>query len=448
MTQGVVQGPASAAPNGEIPDFVRKRSVGLDQSLGAIRRIVAMSLAFRLQAALAIVCTILAALAQLAIPPLLGRAVDLTQIALDAGSGSSVLVPVALLLLATSVTRGVLTMGQNYFAESVGHQLARQLRLLAYDRIQRLPFSLHDRVHSGDLITVGMLDLEGVRMFFSTGFIRIIHLALLIGLGAALMIATDPALGLLALSFVPFVAWRSGSSHLALRATWLDLQERLAALSQVMEENLAGIRVVRAFSAKRHEMAKFDEASKAALALSHRRVNLRVKNGSMMTYAFFLAMGLVLWFGGRQVQSGDIGIGTLASVLTFMTILQMPVRQIGMMINSIARASTCGTRVFALIDLEPAIRDIPGAPALKVTDGTLRFEDVTFAYDTAHGHPALEGIDFEARRGETIGIVGAPGSGKSSLVHLIPGSTSRSRAGSPSTARTSARSRWNRYGRR
>ncbi|WP_233152310.1 ABC transporter ATP-binding protein [Marinibacterium profundimaris] len=403
-----------------VPDFNRTASVGLDRSRETMRRIMQMSLAYRRQAGLAILCTILGVLAQLTIPLLLGRAVDQAQTALTAGGGTAQLLPVALMLLAMSVLRGLLTMGQNFFAESVGHHLARQIRAMVYDKIQRLPFSFHDRVHSGELITVGMLDVEGVRMFFSTGFIRLIHLVLLIGIGGWLLISTDPALGLLALCFVPFAAWRSIVSHLTLRATWLVLQEKLAVLSRVMEENLAGIRVVRAFSAQLYEMAKFDGASKTALELAHRRVRIRVTNSSAMSLSFFLAMALVLLVGGRQVANGTTGIGALTSVLTFMTILQMPVRQLGMMVNSFARASTCGTRIFTLLDLEPVIADAPGAPELKITDGTLRFENVSFSFDPDSGPKALDDISFEARRGETIGIIGAPGSGKSSLVHLIP----------------------------
>lgn len=137
---------------------------------------------------------------------------------------------------------------QNYFAEAVGHHIGYELRLACYEKIQRLSFSFHDSVHSGDLITIGMLDLEGVRMYFSTAVVRTVLLTMLIGLGAYILVSTDLVLGLVALSFVPFVAWRSSVTQLRLRATWLELQERLSVLTRVMEENLSGIRVVRAFA--------------------------------------------------------------------------------------------------------------------------------------------------------------------------------------------------------
>jgi ATP-binding cassette subfamily B protein len=178
--------------------------------------------------------------------------------------------------------------------------------------------------------------------------------------------------------------------------------------------------VVRAFAAAAHELGKFDAASRHALALAHRRVDLRVANTSMMNFSFFAAMGLVLWFGGNKVMAGEISVGTLAAFLTFMTLLQMPVRQLGLMVNSFARASTCGSRLFALLDLELAIKDAPGAKDLEVSEGRLKFDNVSFRYPGANDNLVLSGVSFEAKRGETIGIVGPPGSGKSTIAHLIP----------------------------
>ncbi|ABC93459.1 putative multidrug ABC-transporter, ATP-binding protein (plasmid) [Rhizobium etli CFN 42] len=358
------------------------------------------------------------------IPRLLGQAVDHTQMAMGGGAAGQVaqdaLLTTALLLLGASVLRGLFTMVQNYFSESVGHHMGYELRLACYEKIQRLSFSFHDTVHSGDLITVGMLDLEGVRMYFSTALVRMILLTILIGIGAYMLLSTDAVLGLLALSFVPFVGWRSSVTQLRLRATWLDLQERLSVLTRIMEENLGGIRVVRAFAAQEHELTKFEAASKNALALAHQRVGIRVVNTSAMTFSFFAAMGLVLWIGGGKVMSGEITVGTLASFLTFMTILQMPVRQLGLMVNAFARASTCGSRLFNLLDLDIAIKDAPDAKELAVTEGVLRFENVSFAYPGSEKRTVLHDVSFEARRGQTIGIVGPPGSGKSTIAHLIP----------------------------
>ena len=399
-------------------------AVNQGRGLNVLSRIIRMALRHPWQVGFALGSAVIAAILQLMIPMLLGRAVDQTQSVLTLGAqnegAGSALWATALTLLAVSVCRGLFTMLQNYFGEAVGHRVGYQLRLACYDKIQRLSFSYHDTVHSGDLITVGMLDLEGVRMFFSTGIVRALLLSILIGVGAYLLLSSDVVLGLAALSFVPFVGWRSSVTRLRLRATWLDLQERLSVLSRVMEENLGGIRVVRAFAAQMFELDKFQKASQNALGLAHERVGIRVTNTSMMTFSFFAAMGLVLWIGGNKVNAGEMTVGGLASFLAFMTILQMPVRQLGLMVNSFARASTCGSRLFALLDMNVAIEDAPGARDLEITDGVLCFENVHFAYSQNINRPALKNISFKARRGETVGIVGPPGSGKTTIAHLIP----------------------------
>lgn len=400
--------------------FRRTAEIDSRQGVGAVARITRMCFRYPWRAGLAFAATVPAVLMQLAIPVILGRAVDSTLAMAGDSPDVRALVLIALTLLAASVLRGLFTLVQNYAAESVGHALAQDMRNAIYDKILRLPFSFHDRTHSGDLITVGMLDLEGVRMYFSTALVRTLLLTLLISVGAWMLLSTNLVLGLFALSFVPFAAWRSSVMRLTLRRTWLILQEKLGVLSQVMEENLAGIRVVRAFAASDHELAKFDIASKDALDLSHQRIDVRVRNTSAMTLAFFAAMGLVLLFGGRMVAAGEITVGTLATFLTFMTILQMPVRQLGLMVNAYARASTCGTRLFQLLDMEVEIDDAPGAKELEVTEGTLRLDNVGFAYPAAGDRRAVSGISFEAKRGETVGILGAPGAGKTTLMHLIP----------------------------
>ena len=281
-------------------------------------------------------------------------------------------------------------MAQNYYGEAVGHHAGYELRLAFYEKIaapelllpRQRPFR---RPHHARACSIS----TACACSSATGLVRVVLLGVLIGVGAYLLISTDLVLGLLSLSFVPFVAWRSSVTQLKLRSTWLELQERLTVLSRVMDENLGGIRVVRAFAAQRARDGEVRGAKQDALDLAHERVDMRVSNTAPMNFSFFPAMGLVLWVGGDKVIAGEITVGTLAQFLTFMTILQMPVRQLGLMVNSFARASTCGTRLFDLLDLELDIKDKPGAKDLEITDGMLRFDNVGFRYRGRGDRPTL-----------------------------------------------------------
>jgi ATP-binding cassette, subfamily B, multidrug efflux pump len=399
------------------------------RGVNALWRVLRMALSYRVRFPAAVLAVIGGAIFQLLIPRFLGAAIDQAGSMLSmAGGGDaaaiaaakSALIGSALLVLGTAVMRGLFTLSHNYLAESIGQSFALELRLAFFEKLQRLSFSYHDRIHSGDLITRGMLDIEGVRRFIETGIMRLFQLAVLIGLGAYLYMGQDLILGFLCVSFVPFAFWRGVVFRLKVRALWREFQERMSVLTRIMEENLAGIRVVRAFSAQDHEMKKFDAWQQRTLEPAINMVRVRYFNTSMMTFSYFVAMGLVLWFGGLRVIDGQITVGELTQFLVFMTVLQMPVRQVGLVINGYARASVSGARMFEILDLEPAIRDKEGAPELKVSDAELAFENVSFSYQGFESGHAVEGISFRVKAGQTLGIVGPPGSGKSTIAHLIP----------------------------
>ena len=408
-----------------VPESVRTRRTAVAFDAGVLLRITRMAMAHPWRMGLGFVATLFAAAAQLVIPQLIGEAVDHAQSLLSAAAveaeAREALLRAATLILVTSVFRGLCTMVQNYQGEAVGQLIGYAMRLGLYAKVQSLSFSYHDRIHTGDLMTRGILDVEGVKLWVSTGLFRAMLLVILVGGGAWLLMSIDWVLGCVALSFVPFVAVGASLARLRLRHLWYALQEELAVLTRVMEENLGGIRVVRAFVSQAFELARFDTISQRALGIAHRRIDVFVKSTTTMTFAYFVSMGLVLWVGGEKVVAGELTIGELAAFLAFMAILQMPVRQIAWTVNAIARTSTCGGRLFEILDLEPEIRDRPGARDLEVRDGVVRFENVSFRYrKEGKGPPVLRDVTFEVRPGRVTGIVGPPGSGKSTIAHLIP----------------------------
>jgi len=387
-----------------------------------LRRVMGLAAPYWRRLALATVATLGAAVASLALPHMLGRAVDEAHAVAQAGTTARTWAPLATtatLVLLLGLARGMLLMTSGYQGEAVGQRVGYDLRLAFFDTLQDLGFDFHDQVHTGELITRGMLDLEGVRGFIEQGLQRLVLLALLLGVGATMMALVDPLMTVLALGFVPVVAAMAARTGLVMRVTWTRLQERMALLTRTMEENLQGVRVVRAYAAKAFELARFDRQSQEALRLANYRIRIRAGAITAMQTAFFAAMALVLWVGAMRVAAGRMSVGQLTQFLAFMTILQQPVRQIIMIVNSAARATSSGQRLFEILDRAPAIADPRDAVPLDRPAGHVRFEGVRFAYPGAE-HPAIADIDFEVRPGRLLGIVGAPGSGKSTIAHLIP----------------------------
>jgi len=389
-------------------------------------RLTRLALRYPWRCSIAVGSALGAAVLNLVTPRLLGGAVDQARLLLadahaDPIEARQALLITAGLVILASAARGILTGLQGYQGEYIANRVGYDLRLTFFDQLQRLSFAYHDAMHSGELISRGILDVEGVRGFLESGLLRAVSLILLVAVGSWRLISTDAVTGCLALSFVPFVVWRAARMGALLRISWVRLQELMSQLSRTMEESLQGARVVRAYAAKAFELVKFDRASDAALRLSNRRITLRMSSVAQMTLAYYAAMGLVLLIGGHRVASGRLTVGYLTEILTFMTILQQPLRQIAMVVNASARATSAGGRLFEILDLEPEIRDTPDARDLAPGQGVLRFEGVCFSYAGGPtGRPTLSDISFEVQPGQTLAIVGPPGSGKSTIAHLVP----------------------------
>lgn len=390
---------------------------------GVLSRIIRLALRYPGGVALAIGCSLGSAIASLTLPKLFGYAVDQATRLLGQGpeladeARRALLITAGLVILASSI-RGLLTGFGGYVAEVVSQKVGYDLRVAFFQQLQRLSFGFHDRIHSGDLVTRGMLDLEGARAFIQGGMMQSFTLVLLLTVATAMMFVTDPGMAVVGLLFVPIAGFALARMGFLLRVTWLKVQQLQAILTLIMEENLQGIRVVRAFAGKRHELDKFDGAAEDVLKYSYKRITLRFRAVSAMTLSFYGSMALLLWYGGHKVAAGQISVGKLTEFLTYMTLLQTPIRQIAMIFASAARATSSGGRLFEVLDLEPEIADAPHARPLAPERGVLRFEHVDFAYDS--GRPILRDISFEVGPGQTVGIVGPPGSGKSTIAQLIP----------------------------
>ena len=393
-----------------------------------LMRIIRMALDYRWLIAVGFVFIVGASIFQLFIPLLIGNGVQTVEQVFTSENPDTdalrwTLVTIAGRLLGSALLRGVFTYGHMYISENLAQRLGYRLRMLYYEKLQRLSFAYHDRVHTGDLLTRGLLDIEGVRAFASRGMLRVVYLAIFVGTGTILMMREDWQLALISLSFVPIAAWRSIVARLQTSRGWRRYQEEMGQLTKIMDENLKGIRVVRSFSAEPYELVKYDKSSNEAFNRAYQLVTVRATNLSFITVAFFGAMSLVLLVGGLKVldESNPFSLGQLAQFLAFMSIMQNPVRQLGMVVAGWARGATSGKRLFEVLDQVPEIDDKPGAKDLVISGGVLRFEHIDFAYMDQFGdEQVLTDVTFEARPGHTIGIVGPPGSGKSTLAHLIP----------------------------
>ncbi|HVI32313.1 ABC transporter ATP-binding protein [Phenylobacterium sp.] len=415
---------SDSPPQGRSAALSDVQTVDVTAMPSVLARIAGLAMRYPGRVALTVLASLGAAVASLTLPRLFGRSVDQAQALLADGAAHadaarSALVVSAGLVIAATVARGLLTMWSGYLGEYLSQKVANDLRLQFFQHLQKLSFGFHDRIHSGDLVTRGMLDLEGARAFINGAMTPALSLVLLVGFAAAMMVSLDPVLALVGLSFVPVAGYALARMGFLLRVTWLRVQELMGQLTLTMEENLQGIRVVRAFAGRDFELAKFDRGSRAVIVFQDKRITLRFTAIAWMNVSFHISLGLLLWLGGRKVLAGHMTVGRLTEFLTYMTLLQAPIRQVAMIFNSMARATSSGSRLFEVLDLEPEIADAPGASTLQPGEGVLRFEGVGFRY-RADGRQVLQDISFEVRPGKTVGIVGPPGSGKSTLANLIP----------------------------
>jgi len=261
-------------------------------------------------------------------------------------------------------------------------------------------------------------DVENIRMFINMGLVRAPYFAILFVVVAGILIYSDWKLGLLSASFMPVVAFYTSSVRLKMRALWLQVQEKMAELSTILQENFSGMRVVKAFASEDHEESRFDAKSSEVADIYIQAERLRASSTSFMLFTFLVAMGLILWYGGYQVINGHMTPGELAQFIFYLQILAMPVRMSGWLVNSYARAASAGQRMFEILDTVSPVKELKDAVDIPRPKGHVQFENVSFAYEGRK--PVLTNVSIDAKPGEIIALLGAPGSGKSTIVSLLP----------------------------
>lgn len=339
---------------------------------------------------------------------------EVTNIEGDMGT----LMVAIVLLIAAAVGRGVAVYAQTYLAELLGQTLAYDLRNEIYERLQRLSYAYHDKAELGQIMSRATQDVEGVRMFVNMGVIRFTYVLVLVTVAYGLMISTNTKVGLIAFAFVPLVGLQASIVTMKLRPIWLQIQDLMGQMANVLQENLTGQRVVKAFSRADFEQQKFDTKVDELFHESYRTARFQAFNEPFLQGVWLLSLALVFWFGVIEIRAGNMTPGELTAFQLYLTLMQVPVRSIGFIVNMFARANSAGSRIFEIIDAESPVEEKPGAQELDVTKGEVRFEHVSFAYDDQS--PVLRDVNLVAEPGQTIALLGPTGSGKSSVVNLLP----------------------------
>jgi ABC-type multidrug transport system fused ATPase/permease subunit len=347
------------------------------------------------------------------IPWLVGRAVN----AIKDGDKPELL-PLALVIVAASILRLGMTVVRRLVAGKVSLGVEFDLRQTFYKHLQRLELGFFDGQQTGQLMSRATVDLQAIRFFLGYGLIFITQNLLTITLASAVMIAINPLLAVISLVPAPFVIYTASRYNRVSRPALQEVQQRIAELTAEAEENVSGIRIVKAFAREEHQLARFRRSVARVFDQSIYSTKLQAFFSPLIGLLPQLGVALVLLIGGRMVIEDKLRLGDFTTFYIYLVMLAGPMRMLGVTMGMAQRAIAAGNRMFEIIDREPTIQSPPGAPALPAGGGAVALRDVTLTYPGS-GHPALSHVDLEVEAGRTIALVGPSGSGKTSLVALI-----------------------------
>ncbi len=341
------------------------------------------------------------------------------QLEADFNNAPQLLINAIVAILVFAVLRGVFAFLQAYWAEKNSQAVAYDLRNDLYSKIQTLSFSYHDKNQTGQLMIRATDDVEKVRLFIGQGLLQLVGAFILLVGTIIILFSTNAPLAwsvmpILPVALVLFVFFAGAS-----RPMFAQVQQKLSALNTVLQENLAGIKVIKAFTRERQQQEKFkaraDDTMEQAIKLSR-----------LFTFMFplvfmiaNLGQAAILYVGGKAIMAGTLSLGEWQEFSMYLMYLFMPIMMMGMIITQFGQASASADRIFEILDAKNDITDKPTASKLPAVTGNVKFEDVTFRY-FGGGDPVLSNVTFEAKSGETIALLGATGSGKTTIINLLP----------------------------
>jgi ABC-type multidrug transport system fused ATPase/permease subunit len=346
------------------------------------------------------------------IPLLVGRTVD------EIRQGGVDLWPLAIAVAAAGLLRLAFSVSRRLVAGKVSLGVEYDLRNRMYEHLHSLELGFFDSQQTGQLMSRATVDLQSVRFFLGYGLIFILQSAITIVIASGVMIWVDPVLAAVSLAPMPFVIWVAFRYGRRNRPASQEVQQRIAELTAEAEENIGGVRVVKAFAQEARQLRRFRHTVRRVFDQSMVSTRLRAFYSPFIGFLPQLGLAALLFVGGRQAINGDISIGEFVAFYGYVLMLTSPMRMLGIALGMAQRAVASGQRVFELLDREPRLVSPPDAPALPPGAGRVEMRDVAFGYED--GRLVLSDIDLTVEAGRTVALVGPTGSGKTTLVMLIP----------------------------
>ena len=336
-----------------------------------------------------------------------------------AAGDSQILIWSTLALIAVAAVRGVFSFTQGFWSEKISQSVAYEMRNALFAKIENLSFSYHDQAQTGQLMTRITSDVEQVRTFIGTGLLQIVSaIALLVG-SLGILFSTNWQLALITLLTVPAMGAVIVQFARVVRPMFSLVQAKLGALNTVLQENLAGVRVVQAFAREPYESGRYNRLNEELLEANLTTIKGLASSFPLIFFISNVGTLAVIWFGGYQVIGGALSLGELVAFNTYLSLLIQPIMMLGFLTAQLSRAGVSAERIFEILDAQSEVADKAGAQELPPVVGRVAFEEVSFRYAGGE-RKVLDGVSFVAEPGQTVAIMGQTGSGKSSIINLIP----------------------------